>query len=254
MVRSQVSMSYGLGQGWQLLGQLPVDTKFLTIDYTTPDGQPYTPPYGNIHHRDETLFGLGDGRVEAQHFVRTSKAWVVGAGFGTTIPLGRTEEDPYKAAAESKTHQHMQMGSGTFDPVFSAAAVWSSHRWGSMINASGRLPLMENSKRYRPSASFEIGAGPSYRFNAKVMTTAQIALMREGQAEWSGTPDPMSGRTVLQGSASLIYRLNPMWATLVQLQSTLAQWSDADLIVQRFKGTIGLSWTPQAKARPASPR
>jgi len=249
MIRHQTSVSYGLGKGWQIFAQIPVDAKIMTIEYATLDGRPYDPPYGDIHHRNETLMGLGDGRVEAQRFVRLSDGWVMGAGLGTTVPLGRTEENPFIAAQKSEEHQHMQMGSGTFDPTFSASSVWSGHQWGATLAASGSLALMENSKGYKPSSVIQVGGGPTYRFNAKFMAATDLTLTRENQAEWDGTPDYMSGRTALTGGAALIYRLNPQWATMVQAQSTLLQWSEASLIVQRFKGTIGISWTPQGKGK-----
>ena len=63
MLRYQTTVSFGLGNGWQVMGMIPVDAKLLSIEYTTMDGQPYDPPYGDIHHRNETLFGLGDGRT-----------------------------------------------------------------------------------------------------------------------------------------------------------------------------------------------
>lgn len=247
MLRYQTSASYGLGRGWQLFAMVPFDAKIMTIEYKTMDGETYEPPYGDIHHRNETLLGLGDGRLETQHYTRLSDSWIVGLGFGVTIPLGRTEEDPYIAAQNSETHQHMQMGSGTVDPVFSANALWSRERWGMTLRTNGSAPLMENSKGYRPFPVIQFGGGPTYRISPKLMATTELTLKREGQAEWNSKPDPMTGRTVMTGGAALIYRVSPSWATMFQAQSTLMQWSEASLITQRFKGTIGLSWTPKAK-------
>ena len=249
MTRLQTSVSLGLGQGWQFFAQVPIDTKFLSIDYTTHDGEAYEPPYGNIHHRNETLFGLGDGRIEVQYFESIGSEWTAGAGFGLTVPLGRIEKDPYALAAESENHQHIQMGNGTVDPVFRASAIWSGHQWGALFLADGRLPLIHNAKGYRPSSSIQVSTGPTYRLNTKLRLTSNIALTRESQAEWSGEPDPMSGRTAITAGAGIIYRFTPMLATMLQGRTTLGQWSEEALIVQPFVGSIGLSWTPSGKGK-----
>ena len=254
MARLHASASFGLGQGWQIMGLLPIDFKLSSIDYTTSDGRAYTPPYGNIHHRNEALAGLGDGRVEVQHYTRIGESWVVGAGFGLTVPLGRTEEDPYVRAAKSETHQHMQMGTGTVDPVFSASGVWTGHKWGAILSTNGRLPMTDNAKGYRPSATIQTSAGPSYRFTSKLMMTSSLSFTREGQAEWSGRPDPTSGRTTILGGGALIFRFTPMLAAMVQAQTTVVQWSEETQVKQRFIGGMGLSWTPPRKGKAAQTR
>jgi hypothetical protein len=248
MMRAQSTFTVGIGQGWQVMAQLPFDAKVLTIDYSTLDGAPYTPPYGNIHHRNETLTGLGDGRAEIQQFTRINKALVVGAGFGLTVPLGKIEDDPYALTSKGIAHQHMQMGSGTTSPVFSATAVWMADRWGMVVSSNGLLTMTANAKGYRPSSRIQAGAGPSYRLNPKLMMTTSLSLSRDSQAEWHGKPDPMSGQTAFMGSVSMIQRFTPMLAAMVQARTTLAQWSDETLIKQRFIGSIGLTWTPAGKS------
>ena len=246
MLRYQTTVSFGLGNGWQVMGMIPVDAKLLSIEYTTMDGQPYDPPYGDIHHRNETLFGLGDGRLEAQYFTQAASAWVVGGGLGFTLPMGRTEENPYLLAERSEKHQHMQMGSGTVDPVFALFSVWTGPKWGGILKSNGLLPVVQNRYGYKPSPVLTVSGGPSYVLTPKWTTTAEISLSREWQAHWDGEPDRMSGRTVLTAGGALIYRLSPQWSTMVQTHSTLMQWSDAALILQRFKGTVGVSWTPRS--------
>lgn len=249
MTRTQASLSYGFGGGWQGMVRLPLDIKLLTIDYTTPDGKPYDPPYGNIHHRNETLLGMGDGQLQLQKYVRLSESLSLGGGAGTTVPLGRTEENPYELTQQSETHQHIQMGSGTVDPVGSASAVWMFHQWGFLVNANGRMPLYENSKGYRTSPKASVSVGPSYRITSKVMVTSSIDFRKNWKATWDGEPDPRSGNTGIDGGAALIYRFTPALAVMGQGKTNLAQWSDETLIIQRFVGTVGLSYTPSGKAR-----
>ena len=246
--RLQATVSFGLGQGWQAMAQLPFDVKFLTIEYTTPDGKPYDPPYGNIHHREETLVGPGDGRAELQRFRRVGDSWVLGGGIGSTIPMGRTEENPYALTKQGLTHQHIQMGGGTFDPVASLTAIGTGHQWGFVSNASGRLSLYENGYGFQPSPTVQVSAGPSYRVSAKLMATADLTFKHAWQATWDGEPDRMTGRTAVDFGSSVIYRFNPRVAVMGQGRTTLAQWSKEALLIQKFVGSVGVSFTPSGKA------
>ena len=249
LTRLQGAVSYGLGQGWQIYGKVPVDIKILGIEYTLHDGSPYQPPYGDIHHRNEVLFGLGDGKIEIQHFYRLSKRWVVGAGFGSTLPLGRTEEDPYQLAAKSTKHQHIQMGEGVFKPTFSASAVWSGMVWGMTTFINGELAMYENNKEFRPPSRIHVAMGPTYRLTAKLMLTAEASFSHESQAEWHAEPDPQSGQTRGVIGASVIYRFNPMLAVMLQGNTTVFQWTEEAVLRQPFVGSFGLTWTPKGKSQ-----
>src|SRR5687767_13110119 len=59
--RADLGVFYGLGGGWQLGAGVPFDVRVLRIDYYDLAGEPYEPPYANIHHRDEVLWGPTDG-------------------------------------------------------------------------------------------------------------------------------------------------------------------------------------------------
>ena len=247
LTRLQSALSYGLGQGWQIRGILPVDIKFLGIDYSLPDGSPYTPPYRGLHHRNETLVGLADARFEFQYFERLKRGWVLGAGFGTTLPFGRTEENPYDLATKSFQHQHVQMGSDTFNPTFSFSAVWSGMVWGMTTFVNGELAIYANGKKYRPPSRISIATGPTYRVTAKLMLTAEVSFSHATQAEWDAEPDPQSGQTLSTAGGSIIYRFNPQLATMFQVRTTVLQWTEKAVIRQPLVGSIGVTWTPQGK-------
>jgi len=249
LTRLQPSFSMGLGSGWQAMLRLPFDVKVMGIEYTDTNGNPYDPPYGNIHHRNETLSGLGDAELEAQRFWALKNDWILGGGIGSMLPLGRTEEDPYIRASQSLKHQHMQMGGGTFDPILSVSAVWSGHQWGMTAYSNGRLALYENTKDYRPSSSVQFGLGPTYRFTSKLMLTSDVTAQHDWQAEWAGEPDPMSGRTAFTVGTSIIHRFNPTMAIMGQGRATIYQLSTEYEIIQRFVGSVGVSITPPTKKK-----
>jgi hypothetical protein len=247
LTRLNTDVGLGLGRGWQARVSVPFDVKFMSIEYRDMQDRPYEPEYGNIHHRNERLSGFGDGRFQFYYLKSVSDEWTIGGGFGTMLPLGRTEENPYTLTLKSLEHQHVQMGAGTWDPVFSITAVRMGHRWGAQINASGRLPLMENSHGFRSSPTAQVEVGPSYRLTAKWTLTAGALGVHEWPAEWDGEPDPMTGRTAILASTSVIHRFNPTVALMTQVSSTIAQWSKEVLIQQFFIGSVGVTVTPARK-------
>ena len=173
----------------------------------------------------------------------------MGGGLGSTLPFGRTEEDPYLRASRSLPHQHIQMGSGTFDPIVSLAAVWSGHRWGFSAQSTGRLGLYENAKNYRTSSTARVTLGPTYRFTSKFMLITQLGAQRDWQAEWSGEPDPLSGRSLVTTGLSAIQRFTQKVAIMAQLRATVFQHSVADTIRQPIVASIGMSFTPPANKK-----
>ncbi len=244
LTRLNTDIGVGLNNAWQARLSLPFDVKFMTIEYWDKHGRPYVPDYGNIHHRNETLVGLGDGKLEFRYLTKPNDDWTIGAGIGSMLPLGTTEENPYKLAAQSKMHQHMQMGSGTWDPVMSLNAVWMADTWGMQMNADGRLPLYENTHGFKTSPSVQMELGPSYRISTKWMVTGGVLGRHEWVARWDGEPDPKTGRTAILLSGTGIYRFNPSVAVMMQASSTVAQWSKETLIQQFFIGSVGVTWTP----------
>ena len=247
MTRMNSLLAVGLGKGFQVKGEVPFDYKVMGIEYKDDQGKPYEPPYGGIHHRNETLKGLGDARVRLEYYANAKKDWVVGGGLGTTIPIGKTEEDPYELSEKSLTHQHIQMGSGTFNPVLNLKAIYSGHQWGMVSTLQTKLSLSENDKSYKPSNAVRLTAGPTYRATAKWMLVASGDVLHETQAYWGDRADPMSGRTAIFGSASVVYRFNTTVAMMLQGQLTAAQWSVTDQITQPFVGVAGITLTPQKR-------
>jgi hypothetical protein len=80
------------------------------------------------------------------------------------------------------------------------------------------------------------------------MAIGELSFKHVWQTKWDGEPDPITGRTSLEANVSLIQRLNPTVAVMAQGRTNLAQWSKEAVLLQRFVGTVGLSYTPSGKA------
>ena len=184
LTHSELDAQYGLGENVQLSLQLPYDVKAMRVRYTTLDGAPFTPPYGDIHHRTETLRGISDPSVLVDY--APHDRWLLGVG--TTIPIGHIEPDPIELGREGKRHEHIQFGSGTFEPRF-AAQYADSHF---VARAEARLSLYENREGFRAPSTYSWSIGPSFRagiFSIAPRVTGQYQTI----GRWSGEIDEGSG-------------------------------------------------------------
>ncbi|HEV8231799.1 MAG TPA: hypothetical protein VGQ75_05585 [Thermoanaerobaculia bacterium] len=188
LFRTEISVGYGWNEKLLLAMRLPYEIKDQHVSYRTLDGQPFTPPYGDIHHRTETLRGFGDGEVGVSFSL--AKDWLAGAG--VTIPLGRTEPDPIELGRRGLKHEHIQFGSGTFDPKLSLQ--WSRPLGGIRIAASvdARIPLYENEHGFKAPATVRWAAGPTVAIGSTGIA-AQYAGQYQSIGKWNGEVDEGTG-------------------------------------------------------------
>jgi hypothetical protein len=249
-MRAIGSVSVGLGKGWQLKADLPYDVKFASIDYSL-DGAPYDPPYQGIHHRDETLVGLSDGTLWTQYYRALGDALTAGVSAGSSLPIGRTEEDPFALATQSIEHQHFQRGTGTFVPNFRGDVFWSKVRWRAMGWGSLRLPLYENHHGYQPGSSITYGLAGGYRLRPETQVLATGQMQHDSSDAWDGDTSMSPGRDLLMVGAMAAQNLTPGLILQGSLTGTVWQQTRGhaveDQLVQRILFTVGLNWSPEGR-------
>lgn len=244
-VRLDPTLSVGLGRGWQVAGELPVDLRAVRVDYVTLDGAPFDPPYDDIHHRDETLFGVVDGQVRLSRYQRAGGA-TLGLGLGTTVPLGRTEEDPYALGEAGKTHQHLQFGTGTFVPLARAEG-WIGHRrWGALAQLEGAWSLYANGKGYRAPSRASLTAGPTWRATPALTVWALPQVGLETPERWSGEPYGGVVRAYLGvgGAAPVAPGLSLTAEARVLLAQAPLVPDPEGVLVQPLLLSVGGRWAP----------
>lgn len=161
------------------------------MNYTTTDDDPFTPPYGDIHHRSETLRGIADG--ELLLLWAPSPRWRL--GLGTTLPFGSTVEDPVALGRAGLKHEHLQFGTGVFAPQ--AEIAWNRPmRGGATFSAllQATIPMSTNSRGFAPPKNFRWSLGPSFNIRR-----VDLALSAAGQHQtigrWNGEIDEGTGFT-----------------------------------------------------------
>ena len=238
--RVDVGLKYQLGSHWVLEANVPYETKAQEatvekIDPVTPEQWDAIVRNGNNHHRNETYTGLADGDILLAHHVHgifKENDFFTGR-VGTTLPFGKTEEDPWKLGAVGLEHLHIQFGTGTFNPIVDLHYSLPVYK-GLRANASirGKLPFYENSKTYRASRELTYTSGLNYRFNDWLSLQAGYLGFYQSYAYWAGELDINTGRLFSMASvgASIVtpYNIPVSVALMLPLsQKTLYEDSDA---------------------------
>lgn len=199
--RVDIGLKYQFGSQWMLEANIPYETKAQEatveqIDPVTPEQWDAIVRNGNNHHRNETYTGLADADILFAHqFHGVFKANDFFTGrFGTTIPFGKTEEDPWKLGAAGLEHLHIQFGTGTFNPIVDLHYRLPLYK-GLDVNASirGKFPFYENSKTYRASRELTYTGGLNYRFNDWLSLQAGYLGFYQSYAYWAGELDINTG-------------------------------------------------------------
>ena len=245
LVRMEPRLAAGLGKGFQLELAVPIDLKVATIEYTLPDGSSFTPPYGEFHHRNETLFGLGDLRLQlAAHRRVGSTPLLLGARVGLALPTGKTEEDPFEAAAGGQEHQHLQFGNGTVDPLVGVELVLQGKPVGMLGAFSGRFPLYANPKGYRGSIQLSAQLGPVFR-PPEPLDKLQFLVLANAtwmSAEyWNGTEGENSGLGTIGASVGAGWQISPQFLLSGMVRFRIREFAQGAQFQQPVTGTIGLS-------------
>lgn len=206
---ARLSADLGVTPVLALAVEVPLRLFATGIRYEDFAGREVPIANAGIHHRDETLFGLGDPRLGARLGFRAGD-WTFGMTLGLRLPLGRTEPNPYTERAETRPHEHFQFGTGTFDPE---AGIVVDHDFGDFTLGAWawlRAALYENSHGFQAGNRYAGGltAATSFglaawRFSATVDANAELA------ERWNGLPpvgDGNQGRFDLYAGLGATFR------------------------------------------------
>lgn len=200
-VRYELVVAYDLAVDWDAWLRVPYDVKERTasvelIDPATPDEVAAMQRNLDLHHPTETLEGFSDfsllfARKEGD-LLRHGD--ILAAAVGTSIPVGRTEEDPYVLGDAGLPHEHIQFGTGTFDPLLEFYYFTPiSGRLSASANVLGKFPLNENAKDYRGPVEVSSGLSVALSPTDRLSLRAGWSFYYQGYAHWSGDRDINSG-------------------------------------------------------------
>jgi hypothetical protein len=214
-VRSEFSFEYTFKTNWTGWLRVPYDVKMQTasIEFVKPltsYEQGAILRNRDIHHRTENYSGLSDFRLLVAHRINgvLSKKGRLDFAFGTSLPIGKTEDDPLKAKNEGEKHLHIQFGTGTFDPLLEFHFVTSLTKKTSFgLFTINKFPFYQNGKTYQAPVETTSGISLGYKLKDWLSARTTIANFSQGFAKWDGTNDPNSGLISYNLSASLNFKL-----------------------------------------------
>jgi len=191
----------GLARGLGVEAVVPLRVVRTRIRFEDLDHQPIVVPNGSIHHRNETLSGPGDPWLLV-HGVRGLGAWTVAARGGVSIPLGGTEPNPFALGRRGLPHEHIQFGTGTWDPVMGLAAGRRLGQVGFTVSGLAHLVFATNKHGYRAGDRFYASAALDRRIAGAWRGIAGLDLAREQTETWDGRMEMEGnlGRTDLLAS------------------------------------------------------
>ena len=216
--------------------------------YYTLEGEPH--PVDDGHHRNETLFGPTDPWLALRTGARAGHLLVT-SRFGLSFPLGSTEEDPYQLGARGLPHEHIQIGTGTFEPLVGAALTWIDERFEAQLAALGQMSLYENRKGYFPPSHLFLAARATLPLD-RFRPYAEGDLAHDGRELWHGV-EGTEGSTVrsdvLVGGGIAWTFLAP-WQVDLGFRVRVARLTDSATLEYPalFTLAIATSWDPASHA------
>jgi thiol-disulfide isomerase/thioredoxin len=187
----RLSASLAVGGGFGVELELPLRVFDTDITYRDVFGDAVALTTPNVHHRDETLTGLGDPWLLGV-WRRGIGPVVVGVRAGASLPLGGTEPDPFALGDMGLEHEHFQFGTGTLDPIVGADARWRLGRVQLFAWALTKQTFHENGHGYQAGDRYAGGLGgesPVGPLRLRLGLDAQ----RETAETWQGVKQAEEG-------------------------------------------------------------
>ena len=239
-VRYEWVTAYQFSTDWAAWLRMPYDVKdrkasIELVDPATPLEIAAMQRNLEIHHPSKRLEGFSDFSLL---FARSAPdVWRAGdrftAAIGTSLPVGRTEDDPYELGDAGRAHEHIQFGTGTFNPLLELYYVTPlSKRFELSANLLGKFPLYENDKGYQGSLEASASASLALALTERFSLRAGWSSYYQGYSHWKGERDVNSGllsHGVVGGASYTISEALKLslGARLPVSQRTLASSGDA---------------------------
>ncbi len=207
---SEARLSVGVGITRRIGLSLMVPFRIIdtSIRFNDSDGAEVMLLQPSIHHRNETVTGLGDPMLLGSTSL-TLGSWRLTARGGLTLPIGRTEEDPFALGDAGLPHQHIQLGTGTVNPVLGveAARSWGAWRFGGF--GLSQQVVYEGSKGYQAGDRYAVGAVVQRRLGTRWSVRGSVDALAEMAERWNGTQPTDDGN---QGRFDLIFGVGASFA------------------------------------------
>jgi hypothetical protein len=206
MEEFRLHVSYRILERLEVQTSLPIRHTMIEAGFSDANGDPL-PGFVSIHHRTETLFGIGDMGIELSYAALMPSADLplsVTVRLGATLPTGDIEPDPFKAGAMGQQHQHIFFGTGTVNPMFGLDLSYNLGPLRLHSATRAEVPVTQNREGYKAPTTlssdvFAVIDTPVDGF----YPIAGMGVFRQWRAHWGDQPAKNSGRTDVLLSAGI---------------------------------------------------
>lgn len=223
-----LTATIGLADWFELENRWALRVTDVSPTYSELDGTPKSVP-NDIHHHDETLVDPTDGWLVGR-FAQRHGDFIGTFQLGMTLPIGRTEEDPYRLGAEGLSHEHLQAGTGTVMPIVGFAVSYTVAPVTMGLSGVGFVSAYENDEGFRaPSRIYASHRVSVSLVDGMFRPFAGIDLAHETEELWQGKPglEGSNVRTELYGSTGLAFRFFDPWSVDISIRGRVATLTDA---------------------------
>lgn len=222
--------------------QLPLRVSATTITFRRLDGTPFTPESADLHHRNEVLVGLSDPWLQVR--ARAGSGALKGSlSAGVTLPVGRTEPNPFALGRAGFVHQHVQFGSGLVNPLLGAEGSYAWERVTARMTGLAQLSLDQNLYGYQAGSRFLAGVGVSVRLVEGLMVGATVDSVTVLPERWDGKveQDGNVGRSDVLVGGQVEWQVGALVLTLsVRVPVFQVFFDDAADSQLRYPAMVGL--------------
>jgi len=245
MLQWDLDMQLGFHRRFALELLLPIRATIIDATFLDGDGVEQ-PQFQSIHHRDETIAGIGDFVVGARIGLvlpRDVPRWTLALRTGASLPTGNIEPDPFELGGDGHEHQHMFFGSGTVDPIVGFDTNVAFDRWGLVGWGLTKSSLYSNQYGYRGSTVVTGGVGAMSRFGLERWSfLVQPEVYFETPARWSGSAARNSGRTSLIASGGVFFNPAEGWQIHLIGKIPYKTWAQGGQLRWPFVAMLGFSY------------
>lgn len=219
-----------------------VHTQFQLQDAATR--VPIASPFGEeLHHRSETIVGLADPWLSLRA-VKLLGPWAFVFRAGATLPVGSTVDNPFRLAREGKSHQHIQLGTGTVDPFVEVEVRRVIRRFTLSAWLLGKAAVYENTHGYRAGAQLQGGVDlASGLWTSRWTFSLGVLAYHEEAERWSGDVETEGnlGRTDLMLNTSVAWRFVGDWSIALGARVPFQSWAVGAQLTTPAVGVLTVS-------------
>lgn len=164
------------------------------------------PVVEDIHHRTESISGIGDTRISLKWILRNQRlgpGWRLFFGSDLVVPTGDSfDSNPFSEISDSTNHRHFALGNGT-QLADVSMEVWHRSEFPFILGATIRQALYSSTSDvgYNPglNSKMTIHAIRQRTIFKNVFPYLRLTTQFKRKDEWNGKAAPNSGGTFVDG-------------------------------------------------------